>query len=122
MNLKRVVVLKLSVLLAVVLSAVSVQLFAQNDSLDKFLLIKLSREKSQVLCQSEVFTQCMGMKPQQCTDLSEKAIEQCLGPLPETINLKDLQNATLESCPKEVYEEAGFTDEKAQACLQEAMQ
>lgn len=92
-----------------------------QDKLSKFLLIKLSREQSAVLCQSEVFTQCMAFTQEQCLELSEKAVEKCMGPLPDTINLADLQNETLEACPKEVYEKAGYAEEKAQQCLQEAM-
>ena len=92
-----------------------------EDKLSKYLLIKLSREQSAVLCQSEVFTQCMAFTETQCFELSEKALEACMGPLPDTINLAELQNETLEECPKAVYEEAGFAEEKAQQCLQEAL-
>lgn len=108
----------------VILSAVTLMYspasFGQ-DKLSKFLLIKLSREQSNVLCKSEVFTQCMNFTESSCLALSEKAVEQCLDPLPDTINLQELQNDTLESCPRQVYEEAGYTDLKAQDCLQKAM-
>ena len=92
-----------------------------QDKLSKFLLLKLSRDQSAVLCKSEVFTQCMAFTETQCLELSEKALDECMGPLPDTINLADLQNETLEECPKKVYEDAGYTDEKAQQCLQEAL-
>ncbi len=106
-------------ILAIVLLYTPVS-FAQ-DKLSKFLLIKLSREQSTVLCKSGVFTQCMGFDESECLALSEKAVEQCLDPLPDTINLQELQNESLESCPRQVYEDAGYTELKAQACLQEAM-
>ena len=92
-----------------------------NDKVSKLLLIKLSREQSYALCQSEVFTQCMGFDKDACFNLSEKAVQQCLAPLPDTIKLADLQNDSLEVCPQEVYAEAGYSEEKAQACLQEAL-
>lgn len=91
-----------------------------EDKLSKFLLIKLSREQSQVLCQSEVFTACMGFTEQACLELSEEALQQCIVPLPDTINLQDLNSEVLEACPQEVYEEAGYRNEKATACLEEA--
>lgn len=92
-----------------------------TDKLSKQLLIQLSREQSNVLCQSDVFTQCMGFNKDTCLDLSEQAVQQCLEPLPETINLAELQNDSLEACPQKVYAEAGYSDEKAQACLQQAL-
>ncbi len=92
-----------------------------QDKLSKFLLIKLSRDQSAVLCKSTVFTGCMAFTEEQCLELSEKALEQCLAPLPDTIDLAELQNEALEACPKDVYDKAGFSDEKAQQCLAEAM-
>lgn len=92
-----------------------------EDKLSKFLLIKISREQSTVLCASTVFTQCMEFTEAQCLELSEKALQECLAPLPDTINLAELENDVLEACPKDVYAEAGYSDEKAQQCLQEAM-
>ena len=100
----------------------SVSASSQDQSLSRFLLIKLARDQSNVLCGSEVFTQCMGFSQTQCMELSEKSIEQCLLPLPERIELDMLESETLESCPKLVYQEAGFEDEKAQMCLSEALQ
>ncbi len=92
-----------------------------QDKLSKFLLIKLSREQSAVLCGSEIYTQCMGFSADSCTSLSEKAIDMCLSSLPDTINLSQLDNDTLEACPRVVYEEAGYNEGKALACLQKAM-
>ena len=82
-----------------------------QDKLSKFLLMKLSREQSAVLCKSEVFTQCMAFTDTECFELSEKALQECLGPLPDTINLAELQNDALEACPKRVYEKAGYPDD-----------
>jgi len=95
---------------------------AQDDGLSKFLLIKISREQSSVLCGHEKFTQCMAFTKEQCLALSEKAVEKCLQPLPERIDLAKLGNDAIESCPKQVYEDAGFAEEKAQQCLSEALQ
>ena len=95
---------------------------SQDESLSRFLLIKLARDQSKVLCTSEQFTQCMGFSESQCLDLSELSIEQCLMPLPERISLKVLENETIENCPKKVYDDAGYSDEKAQMCLEKALQ
>ena len=73
-----------------------------QDKLSKFLLMKLSREQSAVLCKSEAFTQCMAFTGNQCFELAEKALKECMGPLPDTINLAELQNDALEACPKRV--------------------
>ena len=94
---------------------------ADSDKISKFLLIKLSRDQSQVLCQSEVFTSCMGFTAQACSDLSEKALQQCIMPLPDTISLQDLNPEVLEACPAQVHADAGYSNEKAAACLQEAL-
>ena len=110
----------LSIIAALVAGTISTAAYAE-DKLSKFLLIKLSREQSAVLCTSEVFTQCMAFTTEQCLDLSEKAVEECLAPLPDTINLEELQNDVLEACPKEVYDKAGYSEDKALQCLQEAM-
>lgn len=95
---------------------------SQDENLSRDLLIELARDQSRVLCSSEVFTQCMGFSEEQCLDLSEQSIDQCLAPLPETISLKLLQNETIENCPKKVYDDAGYKDEQAQVCLGKAMQ
>lgn len=94
---------------------------SQDQSLSRFLLIKLARDQSDVLCNSSVFTQCMGFTQTQCMELSEKSIEQCLLPLPERIELEMLENETIENCPKQIYHDAGYDDEKAQNCLAEAL-
>ena len=91
------------------------------DKLSKQVLLQLSRDQSQVLCGSEVFTQCMGFDQTQCLAISEKALQKCLGPLPDTILLSELKNETLEACPQSVYTDEGYSDEKAQTCLQEAL-
>ena len=93
-----------------------------QDKLSKSVLIELSREQSKVLCSSEVFTSCMGFEQNSCIELSEKAVQQCLMPLPETIDLASLDNDAIEACPREVYEEAGYSEEKAQVCLQKALE
>ena len=93
-----------------------------QDKLSKSVLIELSREQSKVLCSSEVFTSCMGFEQNSCIELSEKAVQQCLMPLPDTIDLARLDNDAIEACPREVYEEAGYSEEKAQVCLQKALE
>ena len=93
-----------------------------QDKLSKSVLIELSREQSKVLCSSEVFTSCMGFEQNSCIELSEKAVQQCLMPLPDTIDLASLDNDAIEACPREVYEEAGYSEEKAQVCLQKALE
>lgn len=108
---------------ATLLATASMPVLAQTQphTLSKLVLMQLSRDQSQVLCQSEVFTQCMGFARSECLDLSEKALEKCLAPLPDTINLSELQNDTLEACPQTVYTEAGYTEERALTCLQQAL-
>lgn len=91
-----------------------------KEKISKFLLLKLSRDQSQVLCTAEVFTSCMGFSEQVCFEVSEKALEQCIVPLPDTIFLQDLSNDVLEACPQKVYADAGYSEEKAAACLQKA--
>lgn len=110
----------ISALLAVFICT-CVQAQEQTDKLSKLVLMKLSRDQSMALCESQAFTQCMGFDQQQCLTLSEKALQKCLGPLPDTIKLSDLQNETLEACPQSVYTDAGYAEEKAQQCLQEAL-
>jgi len=107
------------IVLVPVLALQSGSVFSQDQSLSRFLLIKLSRDQSAVLCGSEKFTQCMGFSEKECLILSEKAVEQCLMPLPERIELDQLSNDTIESCPRLVYEEAGYPDEKAQQVARE---
>lgn len=64
----------------------------------------------------------MAFTEQQCIDLSEKAVEKCLQPLPERIDPAQLPNDAIEACPKQVYEDAGYPDEKAKACLEAALE
>lgn len=90
--------------------------------ISKFLLLKLSRDQSQVLCASEAFTSCMGFTAQVCLELSEKALQQCIAPLPDTVLLQNLNSEVLEVCPQQVYEEAGFSNDKASECLQKIVE
>jgi len=92
-----------------------------QDNISKFLLIKLTREQSMVFCESDVFTDCMGFSQQQCAALSESAINTCLEPLPDRIDPETLSNDTLEACPLKIYEEAGFSEEKAKSCFAQAV-
>ena len=62
----------------------------------------------------------MEFTEEECLALSEEAIKQCLLPLPEKINPSELENDSIEACPKQVYEDAGYGDDKAKACLLEA--
>jgi hypothetical protein len=116
-------ILLLSTIFTATAATMALQVHAQqgHEKISKELLINLSREQSNVLCESSVFTSCMGFDKEACFDLSEEAVQQCLAPLPDTIKLAELQNESLESCPQEVYAKAGYTDEKAQACLQKAL-
>lgn len=93
-----------------------------SETIPRALLEGMARNQFTVLCQSEAFASCMGFTTQSCMDLSEKAIEQCLLPLPEEILLEELDNSALESCPRAVYADAGFTEEKAGICFDEAME
>lgn len=92
-----------------------------QDKVSKFLIMKLSRDQSQILCTSEVFTRCMGFVEARCLEISEQALEQCIAPLPETIILSELENDVLEACPQKVYADAGYSNEKAVECLQKAL-
>jgi len=93
-----------------------------QEMLARELLVDIARNQFSVLCQSEVFASCMGFTSQACLDLSESAIEQCLMPLPKEINPDELDNAALESCPKEIYADAGFSEEQAGLCFDKAME
>lgn len=95
---------------------------SQDQSISRTLLIKLSRDQGQALCGSQAFTQCMGFTEETCLALSEDAIQQCLVPLPERIGLDQLQNDAIEECPKNVYADAGYSEEKAGVCFDKAMQ
>ncbi len=95
---------------------------SQDQSVSRTLLIKLARDQGQTLCGSSAFTQCMGFTQEACLALSEESILQCLAPLPERIGLAELQNDIIEECPKNVYEEAGYPEEKAGACFDEAIE
>ncbi|OED40739.1 hypothetical protein AB833_11850 [Chromatiales bacterium (ex Bugula neritina AB1)] len=92
-----------------------------QDKLSKNLLIKLAREQSEVLCNSVQFTQCMKFTNAICMDLSNRAVEECLGSLPDTIDVKKLDNEQLEACPIVVYEEAGYHESRAKVCMQQVL-
>ena len=78
------------------------------------------KDQSNQLCTLKSFTECMSFSEKECRALSEQAIKQCLMPLPEKIILSELKNDSIEACPKQVYEDAGYSDEKAKACLLDA--
>ena len=93
-----------------------------QDNISKFLLIKMARENSGVLCKSEAFTECMGFTAARCDEIKEEAINTCLEPLPDSINPDELKNDSLEACPRKVYKDAGFPEEKAKMCFDKAME
>ncbi|MFK7995912.1 MAG: hypothetical protein AB8B87_17380 [Granulosicoccus sp.] len=93
-----------------------------SEKVPRVLLENMARGQYAVLCDSSVFTGCMGFSGTECLDLSEIAIEQCLLPLPEAISPDELDNAAIESCPKKVFEDAGFSEEKAGMCFDKAME
>ena len=114
----RVLGLALCMLSVVILPGV---VSSQDQSVSRTLLIKLSRDQNQTLCGSERFTQCMGFTEDACLALGEESIKQCLAPLPERIALDQLHNDVIEECPKNVFAVAGFTEEKAGMCFDEAL-
>ncbi|MFK8077245.1 MAG: hypothetical protein AB8B84_11710 [Granulosicoccus sp.] len=93
-----------------------------SETIPKAMLVDMARSQYTVLCESEVFASCMGFTTQSCMELSDSAIKQCLLPLPEEIPLEELENSALESCPKTVYADAGFTEKKAGICFDKAME
>lgn len=93
-----------------------------QDMIPRALLVDMARNQFSVLCQSETFASCMGFTPQACLELSESAISQCLLPLPDGISPEELDNSALESCPKSVFAEAGFSEEQAGPCFDRAME
>lgn len=93
-----------------------------GEFISRVALIDMAKNQYNVLCGSDVFNQCMGFTAMVCNDLSDTAIEQCLMTLPEEINLEKLDNSALESCPKAVFENAGFSEEKAGPCFDQAME
>lgn len=101
---------------------VAPSLAQSSEMIQRALLEGIARNQYSVLCQSEAFTQCMGFSGSACTDLSEAAIKQCLLPLPNEISPDKLDNDALESCPKQVFADAGFTEEKAGLCFDKAME
>lgn len=97
--------------------------FAQpGDLIPRSLLVDMAQDQYSVLCNSETFTQCMGFSSTLCSELADSAIRQCLLSLPETIDPEELDNSSLESCPVGVFDDAGFSEEKAGMCFNEAME
>jgi len=117
-NFSRVAVM-LSLTLSVLLSTSAIQ---SQEKIPRTLLVNMAKSQFDVLCQSETFSSCMGFTPKACIALSDKAISQCLLTLPEEILPSELDNSALESCPKSVFADAGFTEEKAGECFDKAMQ
>jgi hypothetical protein len=93
-----------------------------SETIRRAVLVDMARNQFSTLCQSEAFASCMGFTAESCMTLSETAITQCLLPLPKEVSLKLLENSALESCPKGVYADAGFSEEKAGICFDRAMQ
>lgn len=92
-----------------------------QDAVPRDVLENMARSQYDVLCGSDVFVACMGFSESACQNLADSAIRQCLLPLPEEIDPSQLDNDAIESCPKLVFEDAGFSDEKAAACFVEAI-
>lgn len=113
-----------TVLMTALLGAFSISsaVAQSGDKVPRIMLENMARSQYAVLCGSPEFTRCMGFTGTACKDLSEAAIKQCLLPLPETIDPKELDNAAIESCPKQVFEEAGFSEEQAGMCFDKAME
>lgn len=101
-----------------VLSSAPVQ---SKDVVPRDVLENMARSQYDVLCGSDVFVACMGFSESACQNLADSAIRQCLLPLPEEIDPAQLSNDDIESCPRLVFEEAGFSDEKAASCFVEAI-
>lgn len=96
--------------------------FAQSDeSISRDVLVDMAKSQYDTLCASNAFASCMGFTGSQCQDLANAAITQCLLPLPESIATVDLDNAVIESCPAQVFADAGFTEEDANVCFDAAM-
>ena len=84
-------------------------------------LVDMVRAQSALLCSSEIFLGCMGFDGTTCRSLSESAIDRCLMTLPAEIDPDALDNASLEACPRTVYEKAGYREDAAGACLESAL-
>ncbi len=98
--------------------------FAQDETqtIPKYVLIQMADDSASTLCKTPEFTQCMGFTEQRCSELKDEAINTCLGPLPENIDLTELKNESLEDCPQKVYADAGYSKDKAAMCFDEAAQ
>lgn len=95
---------------------------AQGGLIPREAIVDLTRAQSRVICTSEPFLSCMGFEADECLALSEASIEQCLMTLPAEIDPMQLENETLESCPQLVYADAGYTEEKAAGCFEDAIE
>lgn len=93
-----------------------------DELIPRALLVDLANGQFNVLCNTEAFASCMGFSQSECKRLSDSAIKQCLMPLPEQIDPEKLDNDALESCPKDVFADAGHSEEKAGMCFDEAME
>ena len=93
----------------------------EGEKIQRKLLEDMARQQYSVLCASPEFAQCMGFSLTQCADLADKAISQCLLSLPEEISLKELENDALESCPQQVFADAGFSEQMAGACFDKSI-
>lgn len=92
-----------------------------SENIPRRLLEDMARQQYSVLCASPKFAQCMGFSSAECTDLAQAAIEQCLLPLPAEIAPHELDNEALESCPQKVFADAGFNEQMAGECFDEAI-
>lgn len=122
MNLYKKTAILLCVIVGVIGLGLPVSTVSAQEKIPKFVLIQLTLDQTSTLCGSEVFTQCMEFSQARCVELAEKAIEQCLVPLPDQIDPKLLQNESLEQCPQEIYSKEGLSEEKAKGCFNLALE
>ncbi|MFK8083844.1 MAG: hypothetical protein AB8B97_26475 [Granulosicoccus sp.] len=117
-----VVLTKAPLIIAIFIYLSGVPAFAQSgDKVPRALLENMARSQYAVLCGSSEFTDCMGFDRTACQELAEAAIQQCLLPLPDEISTDELDNDAIEACPKQVFADAGFTEEQAGVCFDKAM-
>jgi len=99
----------------------TVAMAQEGEKVQRKLLEDMARQQYSVLCASPEFAQCMGFSRSLCADLADKAISQCLLPLPVEISLQELENDVLESCPQKVFADAGFSEQMAGECFDQAI-
>lgn len=113
-------------LLALIIIGISTSsspvLSQSREMIPRALLEDMAKRQYSILCSSEAFTSCMGFSGNVCNEIASDAIKQCLLPLPSEIDPIELDNSALESCPKQVFANAGYSEEKAVECFDEAMQ